>query len=52
MEDEEFYERIASPRSDAIERIIGLLTGTNDEDDNLMQILDDHAFKIRSITNE
>ncbi len=51
MEDEEFFDLIEPSRSDAITRIYGLLAGTNNEDDNLMQILDNYAFEIRSITS-
>ena len=49
MDPDEIYERMNESRNDAVTRIIGLLTGTNEGDDNVQQILDDFGFKVFSL---
>lgn len=40
MDEQEFLEAMEYRRGEAADRIYGLLSGTNDEDDNIIQILD------------
>ncbi len=49
MDEQEFLEYIEAYRGDTIERIFGLLSGTNNEDDNLHQILNNFAYKVRGV---
>lgn len=50
MNEQEFLEYIEAYRGDAIERIYGLLAGTNnDKEDNIHRILDNFAYKVRGV---
>ena len=49
MDEQEFLEYMEYRRGEAADRICGLLDGTNLEDDNILQILDDLVLKARAV---
>ena len=47
---QDFFDDVAPIRNATIERLVGLLTGTNEEDDNMYQVLDDFAWQVKNGT--